>query len=411
MSTLFDAPPAAPAEDPAERRLALAALMRVTEPDDAVLGELIARVGAVRAWELLRAGDRVIPPRLRSRVSARVGDVRPAEDLQRAADVGGRLVCPADAEWPDQLRALDRQRAGAIALWVRGEPPLDAAVDRAVAFVGSRAATAYGQHMADSLAGGVGDRDWATVSGGAVGVDAAAHRAAMSAGAVTVAVLACGVDVAYPPSNTRLLHQVVASGGLVVSEWSPGCAPRRHRFLVRNRVLAALSRGTVVVEAAVRSGALSTARWSQRLGLPTMAVPGPVTSAMSGGCHALLRETDAVLVTSAPEIVEVVGRLGDDAAPRPEGPVRVRDALGPEAQRVLEATPVRAYAHPDRIAATAGIAAVRTTALLNRLHAGGFVEASDAGFRLAAALRRRAAVTSAGEGPPGRDRAPGDAAP
>ena len=371
-----------------EERLARAALLRVAEPDDAVLGALVSMVGARRAWEMVRDADPAIPARVRSRVATRLPDVRPDDDLRRAASLGARLVCPGDAEWPPQLADLAPLHAGVIGLWVRGATPLAAVADRSVAVVGSRASSEYGRHVADAVAAGLGDRGWSTVSGGAVGIDAAAHRASIASGIGTVAVLACGVDVAYPPANGRLFGQIVDSGGLLVSEWPPRCAPRRHRFLVRNRVLAALARGTVVVEAAVRSGALSTARWSQRLGRPTMAVPGPVTSAMSGGCHLLLRDTDAILVTGAAHVLEAVGRLGDDIAPRPSGPAQARDDLSPDAQRVLDATPARAYVSPDRIAASAGLPAVRTTALLNRLHAGGFVEASDAGFRLAPALRR-----------------------
>lgn len=387
MSTLFESAPAAnPVTD--EERLARAALLRVAEPDDAVITALVSMVGAVQAWELVRTGDAAVPARLRARTASRLPDVRPEADLERAGSVGARLVCPGDEEWPAELQSLDALQVGVLALWVRGAGSLREVVERSVAVVGSRASSAYGAHVADDIAAGLGDRGWSTVSGGAVGIDAAAHRASLGAGAPTVAVLACGVDVAYPPSNSRLLAQVAASDGLLVSEWPPGCAPRRHRFLVRNRVLAALATGTVVVEAAVRSGALSTARWAQRLGRPTMAVPGPVTSAMSAGCHALLRETDAVLVTGPAEVLDVVGRLGADIAPRPAGPTRERDALPDEAQRVLEATPARAFVAPDRIAATAGLPAVRTTALLNRLHAGGYVEASDAGFRLAARLRR-----------------------
>jgi len=367
-------------------RVARAGLSRVGEPDDSALRAVVATVGVVDAWEMVRASDDALPARLRARTGGRAAGADPGADLERLHALGGRLVCPGDDEWPASLDDLDAIGAAPLAMWVRGAGRLDA-LDRSVAVVGSRAFTAYGAHMADAIAGGLADRGWATVSGGAVGVDGAAHRAALVSGVSTVAVLACGVDVIYPPSHRDLLTSVAAAG-LLVSEWPLGCSPMRHRFLIRNRLLAALSRGTVVVEAAVRSGALSTARWAQRLGRHTMAVPGPVTSAMSGGCNQLLRETDAVLVTDAAEVLELVGDLGADLAPRPQGAVAMRDALGDEARRVVEATPVRRYVTPDRIAQTAALPAVRVTSLLNQLCAQGLVEVSDEGFRLAAALRR-----------------------
>ncbi|HVF21076.1 MAG TPA: DNA-processing protein DprA [Mycobacteriales bacterium] len=371
----------------AAERVARAALTRVVEPDDETVRVLVGRVGAADAWEMVRTGDPALPPRFRTRVATRVRAAEPERDLERAAAVGGRLVCPGDSEWPSTLGDLDSLDAAPLALWVRGTSATLADCDRSVAIVGSRAASAYGIHVSDGLAGGLADRGWATVSGGAMGIDGAAHRASLATGTLTVAVLACGVDVAYPPAHRGLLA-AVASTGLIISEWPPGCSPMRHRFLIRNRLLAALSRGTVVVEAALRSGALSTARWAQRLGRQTMAVPGPVTSAMSGGCHQLLRETDATLVTCAAEVLEVVGELGADLAPRPQGAAVVRDSLGDEARRVIEATPVRQYVTPDRIAVTASMSPVRVASLLNQLCAQGLVEVSDAGFRLSAALRR-----------------------
>ncbi len=380
---------------PYAERVARAGLTRVAEPDDTAVRSLVAAVGPVDAWQLISTGDPALPQRVRVRTSARAASGDPVQDLERAHAIGGRLVCPGDDEWPASLDDLAPLDAAPLGLWVRGSERLTD-LDRAVAIVGSRSCTAYGAHTADAIAGELADRGWTTVSGGAIGIDGSVHRASLVSGRPTVAVLACGVDVFYPPAHRDLLRTVVANG-LVVSEWPPGCSPMRHRFLVRNRLLAALSRGTVVVEAALRSGALSTARWAQRMGRHTMAVPGPVTSAMSGGCHQLLRDTDAVLVTSGAEVLDVVGELGTDIAPRQQGPVVERDALGEEARRVLEATPVRRYVTPDRIAVAASMPAVRVTSLLNQLCAQGYVEASDEGFRLSAALRRtRHAASTAG---------------
>ncbi len=224
------------------------------------------------------------------------------------------------------------------------------------------------------------------VSGGAYGIDAAAHRGALVVAGGTVVVLACGVDVVYPRGHESLFARV-AGEGLLVSEWPPGCAPMRHRFLVRNRVIAAVTAGTVVVEAAARSGALSTARHARSLNRAVMAVPGPVTSAMSTGCHALLREPDSTLVTSAAEVLDRIGRIGDDLAPPVVGPVLPRDGLGAEARRVLDAVPARRGAGPARISVAAGVDHRAVLRCLGALLTAGFVELTDTGWRLTAQAR------------------------
>jgi DNA processing protein len=377
-------------------RVARAGLSRVAEPDNTWVRPLIDAVGAVDTWQLVRTADPALPARVRATTAPRLAGHDPERDLARAGSVGARLVCPGDDEWPAAVDDLAMLGSAPIALWVRGTASL-AATARSVAIVGSRAATAYGKHVADEIAGDLGERGWSTVSGAAVGIDAAAHWATLATGTPTVAVLACGVDVAYPKEHRDLLRRIAAAGA-VVSESPPGCSPMRHRFLVRNRLLAAQSVGTGVVEAATRSGALNTVRSALKLGRHAMAVPGPVTSAMSGGCHQLLREPGPVLVTNAGEVLDLVGRIGADLAPRQQGPVVVRDQLGDEARRVIEATPVRRYVTPDRIAVAASMPAVRVASLLNQLCAQGLVEVSDEGFRLSAALRRtrHAATTTAG---------------
>jgi DNA processing protein len=245
-----------------------------------------------------------------------------------------------------------------------------------------------GEPVAAELAHGLGERGWTTVSGGAFGIDAAAHRGALAAGAPTVAVLACGVDRAYPSAHSTLFARVL-DDGLLVSEWPPGCAALRHRFLVRNRLIAALSRGTVVVEAAARSGAQATANRARDLGKEVMAVPGPVTSAMSVGCHELLRNTErgAVLVTSAAEVVEQVGRLGEDLAGPAERPATPRDSLSDVARRVLDACPVRAGAPPERLAAVAGCEVVDVLRVLPALELADLVEWTGTGWRVTRGAR------------------------
>jgi DNA processing protein len=335
-------------------------------------------------------------------VGARAATDESLADLRNAERCGGRLVVPEDDEWPAlPLHSLtlavadepsepghvsDRTRAlvPPLALWVRGPERLDELTDRAVAIVGSRAATAYGEHVAGDLALGLGERGWTVVSGAAYGIDAAAHRGALAADGATIAVLACGIDRAYPTGNGALLARI-ADSGLLVSEWPPGAAPHGHRFLVRNRLIAALTRGTVVVEAAARSGARATAKRAQKLGKQVMVVPGPVTSAMSVGCHELLRDQEggATLVTCAQHVIETVGGIGvdlADPAPRPGVP---RDGLTDLAQRVLDACPVRVGAAPERLAVIAGCDVLDVLRVLPALDLAGLVQWTGTGWRVA----------------------------
>ena len=224
------------------------------------------------------------------------------------------------------------------------------------------------------------------VSGAAYGIDAAAHRGALAVGGMTVAVLACGVDVAYPKGNAELIRRIGVQG-LLVSELPPGEHPNRFRFVLRNRVIAALTRGTVVVEAALRSGALSTARRARDLNRHTMGVAGPVTSELSAGVHALIRSGGATLVTDATEITDLVGAIGDDLAPQRSGPVLPRDLLEPAVARVLEAVPATAEGAPvERLARQSGLPPDEVLQRLYELVSLGFVERHGAHWRV---VRRR----------------------
>jgi DNA processing protein len=205
-------------------------------------------------------------------------------------------------------------------------------------------------------------------------------------------VLACGVDRVYPAAHGALFGRI-AETGLLVSEWPPGCAPLRHRFLVRNRLIAAVTRGTVVVEAAARSGAQATARRARRLGRQLLVVPGPVTSAMSVGCHELLRddEVGAVLVTSAAQVIEAVGSLGADLAEPPERPSSPRDGLSDVATRVLDACPVRSGVSPERLAAIAGCDVLDVLRVLPALELADLVQWTGTGWRLTPPPKKGAA--------------------
>jgi DNA processing protein len=381
-------------------RRARAWLSRVTEPGTIDFWRFVDAVGPVEAVRQLRAGR--APERVRSLVGARAQQDETLADLRRAERCGARLVVPEDDEWPalplhaltvavssepdDHKQQPDRTLAPVppVALWARGPARLDELVERSVAIVGSRASTAYGEHVAGELGHQLGERGWTVVSGGAFGIDAAAHRGAMAAEAPTVAVLACGVDRPYPAAHGALFHRI-AETGLLVSEWPPGCAPLRHRFLVRNRLIAALTRGTVVVEAAARSGAQATARRAQQLGRQVLVVPGPVTSAMSVGCHELLREEElgATLVASAAHVISAVGRIGDDLATPAVRPSSPRDGLSDLAARVLDACPVRSGVPPERLAAVAGCDVLEVMRVLPALELAGLVEWTGTGWRLA----------------------------
>ena len=389
--------------DPAVRR-ARAWLTRALEPGSVAAWRFVEQAGPVAAVRELRAG--AAPADVQALVGARAAEDGSAEDLRRADRCGARLVVPEDDEWPALAlqclvvatarvpvdgrvdgRVPDRTTTlvPPLGLWVRGERRLDEVVDRSVALVGSRASTAYGEHVAAELAAGLGERGWTTVSGGAFGIDAASHRGALATGAPTVAVLACGVDRAYPAAHSALFARLLDTG-LLVSEWPPGCAPLRHRFLVRNRLIAALTRGTVVVEAAARSGAQATAHRARGLGRSVMAVPGPVTSAMSVGCHELIRgggdERGAALVTSAADVLQEVGRLGADLVEPVRGPAQPRDTLSDVARRVLDACPVRLGVPPERLAAVAGVAVGDVLKVLPALELAELVEWTSTGWRV-----------------------------
>ncbi|TDC37277.1 DNA-processing protein DprA [Micromonospora sp. 15K316] len=361
--------------DREERTLARIALAWLTEPGTRSVYQLVDGLGPVGALELLLDGG--APDRkLRATVAARIagGDPRAvaAEAVERTARLGARIVTPEDEEWPARVadlhglqlseayRRVDTETAPPLCFWVRGAWPLAEALERSVAVVGARAASGYGTHVATELGYGLADRDWAVVSGGAFGIDAAAHRGALTAGGLTVAVLACGVDRPYPMGNAALFERI-AESGLLVSEWAPGADPLRSRFLIRNRVIAAGTLGTVVVEAAARSGATQTAHRALAMSRPTMAVPGPVTSAMSVGVHELLRDHPKTrVVTGVAHVLEEVGRIGVDLAPPARGPDRPTDPLDDEAGSVLEAMPRRGTVGVERLATRAGLD-VRTT--------------------------------------------------
>ncbi|CAL9590077.1 DNA-processing protein DprA [Streptomyces sp. enrichment culture] len=367
-------------DEPDGELLARVFLTRVIEPGDEAGGRWVRELGVGEVARRLRDGGAALPGVSGKRwagLLARAAVARPHQDLAVARDAGVRFVCPGGTEWPAQLDDLGDARP--LGLWVRGRAALRMWALKSVAVVGARACTEYGAHMAATLAAGLAEQGWVVVSGGAYGVDGAAHRGALGAGGATVAVLACGVDRPYPRGHSRLIGRI-AEQGLVVGELPPGDHPTPSRFILRNRVIAALTRGTVVVEAAHRSGSLVTARAAQRLGRHTMGVPGPATSALSAGVHELLRG-EATLVTDAADVVELVGAIGQ-LAPDRRGPVLPRDLLDPATRQVLAALPGRGAARPDEIARRAQTAQDDAIARLYELRALGYVERHGDGWKL-----------------------------
>lgn len=404
--------------DLGDDRIARAAWSRLAEPADTVAGALVGALGAGPALEWLAqavaapgeaarklarlqpgqqvarslAPDDTGPPspagvllKGARRWAQRLETLDPVKDLAALDRLDGTLLVPGDSRWPATLEDLGP--SAPMALWVRGQADLAALTRRSVSLVGSRASTGYGEAVTQDLATGLVDRGFSIVSGGAYGIDAAAHRATLAVRGNMIVLLASGVDRLYPVANSRLMEAALADGA-VVSEVPPGSVPFRQRFLARNRIIAALGRATVVVEAARRSGALSTANHATGLARPVGAVPGPVTSMASTGCHDLLRSGAAVCVTDAAEAAELAGDLTADAIPERVAEARPEDGLDQVARRVLDALPVRRAAPTESVATVAGLSIPEVRARLGGLLIAGLAEKEAGRWRRARPPRK-----------------------
>lgn len=326
--------------------LAWAYLARVVEGPSACLNSLLGEVGPEEAAARIRRRSGIGAALLRA-TDARHHVDGAAEDLALAARHGFRLVTPEDGEWPvDAVQqflgstAPGADAAPPYALWVKGAR-LDLLLDDSVAMVGTRAATSYGVRMTERLVAGVARAGATVVSGGALGIDAAAHRTALEVGGRTVVVAACGAGVDYPSAHVPLFRRV-AEAGAIVTEYPPGIRPARHRFLTRNRLVAGLTAATVLVEAGWRSGARNTAAWARHMNRSVGAVPGPATSASSTGCHDAIREGDAVLVTGPEHVLSLyrgVGTIEEDAQLALDWAPDPVQSLSRNELRVFDATP------------------------------------------------------------------------
>lgn len=310
------------------RRLAWMYLRHVIEASSQTVLDLL--------WE---AGDEPQPEKLAHRIHTRDDslpgsllastsqrwDFDPRVDAEFADRTGHRLLTPDDDEWPSTLDAafarmrhsgadMDStargQSAAPFALWAHGAGRLDACVRRAVTVVGTRAASTYGKEVTRDLATRLAGDGITVVSGGATGIDTDAHTAALDAGGKTVAVMACGLDINYPRHNAQLFRRIEKTG-VRVSEYAPGTSPARHRFLTRNRLVAALGQVAVMVEAALRSGAINTMNWAEAMVIPNLVVPGPITSVNAQGCLLRIQQQRAELLRCYEDIVLALDPVGE----------------------------------------------------------------------------------------------------
>jgi DNA processing protein len=392
-------------------RFARAAWGVIAEPGDRDAGHLVAVLGAEASVAALTAvpwppldPEHIDVRPLEAALAQAGGDGLSREDLVEAVKrwrsrisaptvllalrQGGRfgatLLVPGDPDWPTGVDELGEHAPHA--LWARGDRTILGRLQRSIAIVGARAATGYGEHVTVEASSGLVDRGFTIVSGAAYGIDGIAHRAALASAGSTVAFLAGGVDRFYPAGHEALLTRIVERG-VVVSEVPPGTAPTRWRFLQRNRLIAAASRATVVVEAGWRSGSLNTAHHAGTLGRPIGAVPGPVTSAASAGCHKLLREGIAICVTDPEDMAELVSGWGstEAAAPEQESEARavsISPAIDPTGTRVrlLDAVSDRSGRSVARIAQFSGLAPDRVRAELGLLELEGIVHERPSGW-------------------------------
>jgi DNA processing protein len=398
--------PAAHPADDHEMLAAAAYLSRVAEPASVPLWMLVERIGYQAAADAVRR--QLLDPEVAACTVARHDGVDVKADLDAAHRNGVRLLTPASREWPHfafaPLYAAARRRSAEweggyrrrpdrgelippLALWVRGPADLSMVGTRSVAVVGSRASTPYGDHVAADWCYRLAAEGVVVVSGGAYGIDAAAHRGALAADGECVLVSAGGLDRPYPSGNAALFESV-ARRGLLVSERPPGSAPHRQRFLSRNRLIAALGSATLVVEAAARSGALNSAGYARDLGRPVLAVPGPVTSALSLGCHRLLRREDDparlvgrvedVLEYCAPSVLPTPGGLGSE--PQLFDPL---DSLSHGERCVLDGFPARTWVTEAELSRLSGQPIQVVIGALGPLSELGLISSARQGYRLA----------------------------
>lgn len=378
----------------AERCLAFAIWSHLTEPGDMLAGALVTRLGPEVALEAIRhknpTGQAIKALRaldeheeLLQRAAAFEQELGESIARWRARDnnaavlrsleswnrLGGQLITPDSADWPERLDDLAAGRPHA--LWLRGNRAALGELSDSIAIVGSRNVTAYGQHCASTIAERLVEAGFSIVSGGAYGIDAEAHRGALASNGTTVAVLAGGADRLYPVGNSQLLMAVMQKG-CVIAEQPPGNAPTRWRFLQRNRLIAALGQATVVVEMALKSGAKNTMHHALELGREVYAVPGSITSQTARGCNVAIAEHKAKIVTGLDELVlELLDQTVDYGT---------LSELSPLQQRVLDSLADRSTPLM-RISIKAGTSLGETTLALHELALKDLATQTKSGWR------------------------------
>lgn len=380
---------------------ARAAWTGIAEPGDRSAGLLVTALGASAALSALidkRTSAEIVQkvdPDARAERAALTREIDDAlarwrprtksaaavRALRLAAHLGVRFSTPGDAAWAKGVDDLGVHAP--IGLWWRGQIESMRTMNRSIALVGARAATGYGEHVAMEASAGLVERGFTIVSGAAYGIDGMVHRAALASQGVTIAFLAGGVDRFYPSGHESLLSSIVDTGA-VVSELPCGSAPTKWRFLQRNRLIATASQATVILEAGQRSGSLNTAGHAAAAGRPLGAVPGPVTSPASAGCHRLLREFDARCVSNAAEMAELMAFEGS-AHDAPAG----RSGPSAEQVRVLDALSMRSQRDVNDIASRCGLSVGAVIAALGEFESDGGVVEKERGW-----LRRRVRAAS-----------------
>lgn len=394
--------------DQARERFSLAAWSNIAEPGDRTAKALIAAMGAESALSSVvsRQAPETVLERLKSNFNSvekslestgvtqsivpefgeeelklafdrwlpRVKSSVVLLALKQAARFDVKFVIPSDDEWPIGFSDLGPHEP--VGLWLRGSDSVLRAANNSISLVGARAATGYGEHITMEASAGLVDRGYAIVSGAAYGIDGMAHRAALASAGHTIAVLAGGLDRFYPSGHEELLTRIVKTGS-VISELPCGAAPTKWRFLQRNRLIAGISQATVVMEAGWRSGSLNTAGHAAAIGRPLGAVPGPVTSAASAGCHRLIREFGATCVTTAAEMAELApfdGNLPaqiENAAIEDPAITRLKDAMSRKTARPV-----------DLLASSSGLSVGQVQSALGELRLDGVVKERESGWVL-----------------------------
>jgi DNA processing protein len=280
-------------------------LFAAVEPGDQFWSQEICNLGAIEVYNRIKSEKYYLKVKSLSRISHELKTMSLSKLMTGISSCCGEFITPEDEDWPVQL---DDLIAPPIGLIIRGQRVSLNLLDKSIAIVGTRNPTTYGVRVAGDLAAAACDHEFSVVSGGAYGIDTAAHKGALAAEGVTIAVLGGGINSLYPSGNARLFQEIKETG-LLISEAMPDVPAQPYRFLIRNRLIAALSKSTVVVEAAFRSGSIRTARDAAEILRPVFAVPGPITSPLSDGCHRLIAERVADIATSVDEILEVVTPL------------------------------------------------------------------------------------------------------